>query len=276
MSNVEMKPIKLSTWRKIALGSWHDGGDPSVYGALDFDATRLLAHRKRWTERTGAKPPTITTIVSKAVAMTLHEHPDINGMIRWGRIYRRKTVTLFIQTAVDDAGKDLSGVLVREAEHKTLQQLAEEIATGARAIRSGRDPNLKRAKSTFGRFPAFLMRHALNFMGFVLYTLNLDLRWAGLPKDPFGSVMITSIGSIGLDEAFAPLIAYSRVPLLIALGAVRERPAVVEGQLAIQPMFKMCVTFDHRFIDGIHAAKMVKTVRRILETDEGLDELGLV
>ena len=32
--------------------------------------------------------------------------------------------------------------------------------------------------------------------------------------------MITNIGSIGLDQAYVPLVPYSRVPILIALGAV--------------------------------------------------------
>jgi pyruvate dehydrogenase E2 component (dihydrolipoamide acetyltransferase) len=276
MPNVELTPLKLSTWRKIALGSWHNGGDPSVYGVIDLNAAKIVERQKRWAQRTGGKAPTITTIVARAAALTLHQHPQINGLIRWGKIYNRKNVTLFLQTSVDDSGKDLSGVVIADAENKSLVQIAEELAAKAKAIREDRDPNFKKTKSSFSLIPPFLMRWVLNTISFLLYTLNLDLSWAGLPKDPFGSVMITSIGSLGLDEAFAPLVAYSRVPLLLAIGAVRDRAVVQDGKLAIAPMFKICVTFDHRFVDGVHGAKMVKTVTKILETDEGLDELGLV
>lgn len=275
MPNVELTPLKLSSWRKIALGTWGAPGDPSVYGTLEFNAKLLLERQKRWSARTGAKPPTMTAIIAKATAMTLKAHPQLNGMIRWGRIYTRKNVDIFLQTAVDDAGKELSGFVVYEAENKSLEQFMAEIASKARAIREDRDPAFKKAKSTFSLVPAFLMRHVLNLMGFLLYTLNLDLRWAGLPKDPFGSVMITSVGSIGMDEAYGPLVAYSRVPLLLVLGAVRDRPTVIDGQLAIAPIFRVGVTFDHRFVDGVLGAKMVKTVRRLLETEEGLDDLGL-
>ena len=211
MSNVELTPLKLTSWRKIALGSWHDGGDPSVYGVLDLDATRIVERQKTFAARTGQKPPSVTSIVARATALTLKRYPQINGLIRWGRIYGRKTVTLFLQTAVDDEGKELSGLTIENAEDKTLHQIADEVAQKARAIREDRDPAFKKSKATFSNIPAFLMHRVLNTISFLLYTLNLDLRWAGLPKDPFGSVMITSIGSLGLDEAFAPLVAYSRV-----------------------------------------------------------------
>ena len=88
-------------------------------------------------------------------------------------------------------------------------------------------------------------------------------------------VKVVPSGSLGLDMAFAPLVPYSRVPLLLAVGAIKETPLAVDGTLVVAPVFKICATFDHRFIDGMHAAKMSKTVRHLLESDEGLDRIGL-
>ncbi len=275
MPNVELEPLELTTWRKIALGSWGGGGDPSVYGTLELNAARIEERRKRYAERTGKKAPTITAVVAAATAAVLRDHPQINGLIRWGRIYRRKSVSVFLQTAVDDEGKELSGLTIHNAENKSLGDIVEELTTKAKAIREGRDEQFKATKSAFKRIPAFLMRKLLNLVSFLTYTLNWDLRKLGIPRDAFGSVMITSIGTLGLDQAFVPLVPYSRVPLLLAVGAVKQTPIVVDGQIAIAPMFKICATFDHRFIDGIHAAKMAKSLRRHLETDEGLEGLGL-
>ena len=61
--------------------------------------------------------------------------------------------------------------------------------------------------------------------------LNLDLRWAGIPSDPFGSVMITNVGSLGLDTAYVPLVPYSHVPILLALGAVKDSAVVEDGKV---------------------------------------------
>jgi pyruvate dehydrogenase E2 component (dihydrolipoamide acetyltransferase) len=275
MPNVELTPLELSTWRKIALGSWGHGGDPSVYGILELNATKILERQKRYAERTGSKAPTITAIVAAATAAVLREHPQINGMIRWGRIYTRKKVSLFLQTAVDDEGKELSGLTIHEADKKSLDEIVAEVKSKALAIREDKDPNFKKTKSFMRSIPAFLMRWLLNTISFLTYTLNLDLSSVGIPRDAFGSVMITSIGTLGLDQAFAPLVPYSRVPLLLAVGAVKQSPVVVDGQLAIAPLFKICATFDHRFIDGIHAAKMGKAMRAHLETDDGLEAIGL-
>ncbi|MSP61186.1 MAG: 2-oxo acid dehydrogenase [Myxococcales bacterium] len=235
----------------------------------------ILERRRQWTERTGQKAPTVTAIVACAIAAVLRDHSQINGLICWGKIYQRKSVRLFLQAAVDDAGKELSGILIADADKKSLGEIVAELQEKAAAIRQDRDPNFKRVKSSFGRIPLFLMRFVLNTISFLTYSLNLDLRWAGVPQDAFGSVMITSIGSLGLDQAFAPLVPYSRVPLLLAVGAIKDQAVVVDGVIVAAPMFKICATFDHRFVDGIHAAKMALALRRLLETDEGLESLGL-
>ncbi len=276
MPNIEITPLKLSTWRKIALGTWGNGGDPSVYGVLEVDASKILERQKKWLERTKIRAPTLTAIIARVTALTLAKHPQINGLIRFGRIYNRKSVNLFLQTAVDDAGEDLSGVTIAEADKKSLEQISQELFQKAKAIRENKDPVFKKTKSSFSLIPPWLMRWVLNGMSFFLYTLNLNLQWLGLPKDPFGSVMITSIGGLGLDQAFAPLVPYSRVPLLLAVGAIKEIPVAVNGQVKVAPVFKLCATFDHRFIDGVHASKMAKTMRSFLETEEGLNAVGLL
>src|SRR5262249_21267720 len=102
--------------------------------------------------------------------------------------------------------------------------------------------------------------------------LNIWTPLLGTPRDPFGSIMITNIGSLGLDMAFAPLVPYSRVPMLIALGAVREEPVVRGGQITVGKMIRLCSTFDHRVIDGVHAANMVRTAKAIFANPD--KELG--
>jgi len=112
----------------------------------------------------------------------------------------------------------------------------------------------------------------LDLLSFLSGTLNLDLSALGVPRDPFGSVMVTNIGSLGLEEAYVPLVPYSRVPLLIALGAVKEEAVVENGSIVVAKVVRAFATFDHRVLDGAHAAKMAKTLRRIFDDPER--ELG--
>jgi pyruvate dehydrogenase E2 component (dihydrolipoamide acetyltransferase) len=112
------------------------------------------------------------------------------------------------------------------------------------------------------------MRYVLNLTSFMNYDLNLPLQLLGMPKDPFGSVMITNVGSMGVDTAWAPLVPYTKVPLLLTVGEVKERPWVVDGKLEVRQVMRIGCTFDHRFMDGSHAAAMAKLFKKYFEQPE--------
>lgn len=115
------------------------------------------------------------------------------------------------------------------------------------------------------RIPALFVGLALRVLGFASYSPNLDLRWASVPRDPFGSVMVTNIGSLGLEAAYVPLVPFSRVPVLVAMGEVEDAPVAEGGCVVVKKVMRLFATFDHRVVDGAHAAKMVRIVRACLE-----------
>jgi len=248
----------LSSFRRIALGTWRTAYDPSVYGSLKLEMAPVLSYIDAFRERTGRRL-TLTHVLVKAVALTLAEMPDANAILRWKRIYLRKDIGVFFQVAMKDeeTGEiDLSGVTIHDAGSKSLLDILDETESRVAKVRAHKDKDLEQTRSTFKRIPYVLLGPMLSLIGFLCYTLNLDLRKFGIPKDTFGSVMITNVGSLGLEEAYVPLVPYSRVPLLVAVGKVVEEPVVRDGQLAIAQTMKLFATFDHRILDGSHAAKM--------------------
>jgi pyruvate dehydrogenase E2 component (dihydrolipoamide acetyltransferase) len=257
----------------VAIGTWRSAGDPSVYGMVDMDVGPALAYLEKIRAATGERL-TLTHFVGKAVAMTLARHPQINCILRMGRLYPRRNVDVFFQVASDETGQDLSGMTIRNADRKSIPELAREMATRVHSIRKQGDPEFKKMKGTMGLLPGFVSRYILGLAGFIMYTLNLWSPLLGSPRDPFGSVMVTNIGSLGLDMAYAPLVPYSRVPLLIAVGTARQAPVVKDGQLAVGTLARLCVTIDHRLIDGVHASHMARTINRIFINPEA--ELGPV
>jgi pyruvate dehydrogenase E2 component (dihydrolipoamide acetyltransferase) len=97
----------------------------------------------------------------------------------------------------------------------------------------------------------------------------------GLEAFPFGSAIITNVGSFGLEEAYAPPTPFARVPVLLLVGAVKDQPTVVDGQVVVRPMLNVMATIDHRFIDGAEIAILAKIVRQGVEqpwTLEGLSK----
>jgi pyruvate dehydrogenase E2 component (dihydrolipoamide acetyltransferase) len=160
---------------------------------------------------------------------------------------------------------DLSGATLYDVERKSLVQIYDEFQEKVALVRAHRDPALEKTRSTMSRVPSLLMNRVLDLVSFLHSTLNLDLRALGIPNDPFGSVMITNVGSLGLETAYVPLVPYSRVPILLATGAIQDEAVVEEGQVVPRKVMRIHATFDHRLIDGAHAAVLSRVVRTWLE-----------
>lgn len=270
--NIDLLPAKrVSAWRKVAIGTWNSIGDPSVYGFMDIPIEKALDFIERKSKQTGARI-TLTHFVGKAVGEIIRQNPSINCILRFGRLYPRKDIDIFFQVATDQSGHDLSGMLIRKIDQKSIQDVAEEANRTVKNIRTGTDQTYQKSKALIGRFPGFFARYFLSLSGFIMYTLNLWSPLLGAPRDPFGGAMITNIGSLGLETAFGPLVPYSRVPFLMVLGNHQDKPVVRDGQIVIAKMLRISVTFDHRLIDGMHGSKMVQLLNQIFEDPDGFFE----
>ncbi|MBI2521889.1 MAG: 2-oxo acid dehydrogenase subunit E2 [Bdellovibrio sp.] len=274
MGKVALRPLRdTSVFRKMAMGTWAVAKDPTVYGLLEIDLSKTLALLDDYQKKHNVKI-TPAHLVGKAVAYCMQRRPEINGMIRGKKIYLREHVSLFYQVNIPGEGADkitkatLSGAVLHEAEHYTLAKIAEELARKAQTLREGKDLEIKRNMELFRFIPWRLTGLYLDFVSWLMYGLNLDLSFLGVPKDPFGSIMITNIGGLGLDIAFAPLVPYSRVPVLLAVGAITEKPCVVDKKIVIRPILPIGATFDHRLIDGIHASQMAHDFKKCFNEPE--------
>jgi pyruvate dehydrogenase E2 component (dihydrolipoamide acetyltransferase) len=280
MPNLDLTPKKdLSAFRKIAIGTWQDAYDPSVYGTMEIRMDAAVKYIAEFRARTGRKL-TVSHMMARATAQALREMPDANAILRWNKVYLRNRIGVFFQVAMTDEGNgkvDLSGATLYDVADKSLIEIVDEFEQKVKKVRARKDPALEKTRNTFRWVPYALINPLLKFMSFALYTLNLDLTPLGLPKDAFGSIMITNIGTLGLDVAYVPLVPYSRVPMLLATGAVKDVPVVENGQIVPGKLMKVNATFDHRFIDGYHASVMSRVLRAWLEHPyEHFDKLDAV
>jgi pyruvate dehydrogenase E2 component (dihydrolipoamide acetyltransferase) len=268
MGNLDLVRKKdVSSFRKIAIGTWQDAYDPSVYGTMELRMDEAMRYIAAFREKTG-KRLTISHMMAKAAAMVLKECPDANAVLRWNRVYLRQVIGVFFQVVMTDEGPgkvDLSGATLYDVEKKTLNEIYDEFNAKCDEVRKRKDKALEKTRKTFLGIPYLWLNRVLKLISFFSYTLNLDLRWAGIPKDPFGSIMITNIGSLGLDTAYVPLVPYSHVPILLAIGAVKDVPVVENGAIKPGKIMRVNATFDHRFIDGFHAAQMSRILREWFE-----------
>ena len=94
MKNIAFGPRQKPTrYRKMAIASWRHPRNPNTYcpADLEFDAAR------RFLESLDSEtPPTLTHYVAKILAHCLEQYPQLNHMLRWGSLYPRKQVDVFI------------------------------------------------------------------------------------------------------------------------------------------------------------------------------------
>jgi pyruvate dehydrogenase E2 component (dihydrolipoamide acetyltransferase) len=74
---------------------------------------------------------------------------------------------------------------------------------------------------------------------------------------------VSNLGMFGI-EAFTAVINPPEAGIL-AVGAMEERPVIVDGELEVQPRMKITMSCDHRVIDGAQGSRFLQTLRRILE-----------
>jgi pyruvate dehydrogenase E2 component (dihydrolipoamide acetyltransferase) len=87
-------------------------------------------------------------------------------------------------------------------------------------------------------------------------------RQLGLDELKGGSCTITNIGPLG--GVFATPIINVPELAIVGLHAIKERPEVVDGEIAIRKMMYLSVSFDHRYIDGAEGARFMSDMVRLL------------
>jgi len=84
------------------------------------------------------------------------------------------------------------------------------------------------------------------------------------PQELTGStITVTSLGKLG-GIASTPIINQPELAI-IGINRAVERPVVLGGAIAIRRMMNLSSSFDHRFIDGFDAARLIQTLREGLE-----------
>jgi pyruvate dehydrogenase E2 component (dihydrolipoamide acetyltransferase) len=206
-----------------------------VTTVFEVDMSKVAAIRDQlkepYRERYGVRL-TYLAFIARATVEALRSWPWLNGEIRGDKIVSKSAVNLGIAVALE-GGRGLIVPVIKNAEGLNLLGLA-------RAIQDVAD----RARSKLL-----------------------------LPDDvQGGSFTITNPGGWGAIMG-TPIINQPQVGIL-DVEAIVKRPVVVSDEfgndvIAIRPMMNLCLSYDHRLVDGAYAAQFMKEVRESLE---GWDE----
>ncbi len=77
------------------------------------------------------------------------------------------------------------------------------------------------------------------------------------------TITITSLGPLG-GIVTTPVINHPEVAI-IGINRIALRPVIREGAVVARQMMNLSCSFDHRVVDGLHAAEFVQAIRALLE-----------
>jgi pyruvate dehydrogenase E2 component (dihydrolipoamide acetyltransferase) len=203
-----------------------------VTTVIEVDMTGIVNLRKKWKpeyqKRYGVNL-TYVPFVARATIDAIGRWPWVNAEVRGETALIKKYVNLGMAVAVDDA-KGLMVPVIHAAEEKNLVGLSRTVLELADKARTK--------------------------------TLSPD-EMSG------GTFTITNPGVFGALIG-TPIIPEGQVAIL-DVEAIVKRPVVVtdahgNDAIAIRHMMFLCLSYDHRLVDGAYAAQFMAQVRQNLET----------
>ena len=126
----------------------------------------------------------------------------------------------------------------------------------------------RKTRNIFAKYPPWVTKIIVKFADFYLNRMNRDLSGQGMPQDPFGSAMVTSVGMFGVEEGYGPIIPLSRLPIFAVVTEVRDRPWVEDGKVVVRPIMKIMVTLDHRVMDGYKGGQLSAELKRMEDPEK--------
>ena len=258
-------------WRVTSAAIYTTPTDSRVYGTLDIDVTdaKRFLDRKRSEGLKITMTHLATAVLARAVAFDV---PEMNCFIRRGAVVGRDRLDVIVPVSVGgDAG--VTAAIIRDAHARPVSDIANEIRNKASSGRAGVEIKAVRNKYLLNRIPWPLRRPVFLFLKWITVDMGIEIKALGLSAHSFGSFVVSDIGSFGLNTGMTALMPAAKVPAVIVLGKMEEKPVVRNGEIVIRDVLPLTGTFDHRIVDGMQIGKLARGIKRNFRKPDWLDEV---
>ncbi len=201
---------------------------PHAWMTVEVDVTNLVQLRNEIKQSFKEKEGfnlTFLPFFMKATVEALKEFPQLNSMWAGDKIIQKKDINLSLAVATDDA---LFVPVIKQADEKTIKGLGREVQELASKVRAGKLNSEDMQGGTF--------------------TIN--------NTGSFGSILST------------PIINHPQAAIL-SIESIVKRPVVIESEtgdmIAIRSMVNLCLSLDHRVLDGLVCGRFLARVKEKLE-----------
>lgn len=214
-------------------------------------------------------------ILVAAYIRTISQRPGINRFLSGLRIYARHNIEI-IMAVKKELKLDAPETMIKFIfdQNATLQDVYEQFNQKISEFQNS-DTTEDNAFDSLARFlgyiPRFLLKSAIKFLNFLDY-YDLLPRALTLLSPFHGSLVITSMASLGIPPIYHHLYDFGNVPVFIAFSAVRRQNELdKEGNVNRVRYLDLTFVTDERICDGQYYASALHEIRRYLKNPELLE-----
>lgn len=218
-------------------------GRHTVHGLVEADVTGALQR-----QRIAGTSATVTALVIAAVAATVREHPHVNAR-RAGRrlvLFDDVDVTVTAERSTSSGAVAPFPLVVYRADTKSEAEIAAELRAPKTAPATGISHPLA------ARLPFGVVRTGVSLA-------------STIPRVAAGLGPAVGVSSLGMFAA-GWAIPISPLTVMVTIGGIMHRPALVDGQLVDREVLPLTLSFDHTVVDGAPAARFATTLVRTIQS----------
>lgn len=223
--------------------------------------------------RAGRKNFSLLHVIIASYLRVVSQRPSINRFVSGQTIYARNNIEV-LMTIKKKMALDAEDTCIKvEFEPTdTVYDVYDKFNKVVEANKGDTDGN---ATEDFAKILNYIPRFLLRFVIWLIKTLDY---YGLLPKailnlSPFhGSLIVTSMGSLGIRPIYHHIYDFGNLPVFVAYGAKQYGLKMNdEGEVVKYRYIEMKVTTDERICDGYYYASAFKMMKKIFENPRILE-----
>ena len=214
----------------------------------------------------GYKSISVLHVFIAAYIRAISMRPGINRFCSGQKIYHRNTIEINMAVKKEmslDAPDTM--IKVRFEPTDTIADVYEKFnAVVEKATAEGSNTDFDKTARWLTRLPGILFRGTVRLLEFLDY--HGWLPQALLDVSPFhGSMIITSMGSLGIPPIYHHLYNFGNLPVFISYGLKYHKNVMnANGAVERRTMIDVKVVTDERICDGFYFASALKLIRKFV------------
>lgn len=215
---------------------------------------------------------TLTHVLGHAMAWGAWKMRKDIGRIRWGFFKHQKKVGITCLVDVE-GGSDLVPCTMFNAHELSLKEFAIAISEKVARAKARKDVSHNQQTAILNFIPSFIAGPMVWVCSYISMAVGINIPPLALRNDSFGHIVLTNIGTLGLQRGYAPIAPPMHAMGLFCVGTIDKRPIVnKEGEIVVADMCSLVGTGDHRFGDAVIFSPLFKCYKGYVEDPKNFDE----